>query len=169
MYRCIPSSSEVPLTTEYSVRNGGRWNPEGSFPVLYTFLSPETARQWVTTSYAQAGLTFSAVQPERLPDLMILNGTYENVADLTVDAGLTEVGLPTSYPVGYFESTAWSVTQPIGTTIYTEGHSSVLVRSASASSWDGSTQNWAELVIFVDQAQTPEVVERVPYKDWIQT
>jgi len=149
--------------------NGGRWNPEGSFPALYTFLNLETAQKWATTSYAQAGLAFGTMQPERLPDLMILSGTYENVADLTVDAGLTEVGLPSSYPVGYLNSTAWSVTQPIGATIYSEGHTSILVRSASASSWDGPTQNWAELVVFMDQAQTPEMVERVPYKDWIQT
>src|SRR6266536_517541 len=135
MYRCIPSSSNTPLATQYSVTTGGRWNAQGTYEVLYTFLSPEIARTWIITKYANAGLSVNDLQPTKLQDLIILNGTYNNVANLTVDEGFEEVGLSPTYPVGYMDMSAYSVTQPIGATLHDMGHSSILSRSASASTW----------------------------------
>ena len=168
VFRCIPSSSTTPLSTGYAAATGGRWNPQETYSALYTFLSQDTARNWVTTTYADRGLSLNEMQSDRLPDLMVLNGTYHDIADLTLDEGLEEVGLPATYPIGYLTADSYSVTQPIGTTIYGAGHSSILTRSASASSWDGPIQNWAELVIFTDNAPSPEIVERVSSKDWLK-
>lgn len=116
---------------------------------------------------ANSGLSVNDLQPTKLPDLVVLNGTYSNVANLTVDEGLAEVGLPTEYPICYIDITAYSVTQPIGATLHDAGHSSIFTRSASASSWCGPTTNWAELAIFVDNAPAPKIVERISHKDWL--
>lgn len=167
MYRTIPATSATPLATEYSVTTGGRWNAKGSYEVLYTFTSPSTARNFLITKAAETGLTLDDLQPSKQQDLIILNGTYGNVADLTLEEGLGEVGLPSTYPIGYINMSAYSVTQPIGSTLHDAGHSSILSRSASSTSWQGSMKNWAELTIFVDNAPLPDVVERVPHKDWL--
>jgi RES domain len=167
MYRTIPATSTTPLATQYSVTTGGRWNAKGSYEVLYTFTSPNTARNFLTTKAAQAGLSLDDLQPSRQQDLVILNGTYGNVADLTTDEGLEEVGLPSSYPIGFMDMNAYSVTQPIGATLHDTGHSSILTRSASATNWEGPMKNWAEFMILVDNAPLPEMVERIPHKDWL--
>ncbi len=104
MYRTIPATSTTPLATQYTVSAGGRWNAKGSIEVLYTFTNAQTARNFLTTKAAQSGLSLDDLQPNRRQDLIILNGTYGNVANLTVDEGLKEVGLPSDYPNGYMEA-----------------------------------------------------------------
>jgi hypothetical protein len=68
--------------------------------MMYTFLSQVLARTWWFSTLTSVGLLINEVQPERLPDLIVLNCEVDNVADLTVDAGLAEVGLPPTYPMG---------------------------------------------------------------------
>jgi RES domain-containing protein len=166
LFRCIPNASTAPLSSQYSVSSGGRWNAQGTYPVLYTFLSQGTARDWLSISYANAGVSPADLEPSRLPDLVVLDGSYDNVANLTTEEGLTEVGLPSTYPVGYTTTAAWSVTQPVGANICSQGHTAILTCSASASSWDGPLENWAELAIFTDNAPAPRLVDRLPYDDW---
>lgn len=167
VFRCIPSASTTPLSSTYSVTYGGRWNAAGTYPVLYTFLSQNLASTWYYSSLTSAGLTINEVQPEQLPDLIVLNCNLDNVADLTTDEGLSEVGLPATYPEGFRGREAWVTTQPIGTTIYNSGNTSILTRSASASSWEGSMVDWAELAVFTEQATEPELVERISPEDWL--
>jgi RES domain-containing protein len=164
-YRCIPSSSSTPLATEYSVTYGGRWNSPGSYPVMYTFLSPQLARQWVSTNLSP--YTVDEVQPERLPDLLVLELELDNMADLASTTGLEEVGLPSTYPIGYTTTSAWTVTQTVGATIHDAGHTSILTRSATATQWTGQVETWAEIAIFTDQAPKPALTERIPYGDWL--
>lgn len=167
VFRCIPSSSTTPLSSSYSVTYGGRWNASGTYPVLYTFLSQNLAATWYYNTLTSAGLTINEVQPEQLPDLIVLNCDLSNVADLTTDEGLSEVGLPAEYPEGFRGQEAWVTTQPIGATVYHSGHTSILTRSASAPSWEGSMVNWAELAIFADHAPEPELVDRINHEDWL--
>jgi hypothetical protein len=132
---------------------------------MYTFLSTQLARQWVSAAFAP--YTLEEVQPENLPDLLVLDLELDNVADLTSNAGLEEVGLPSTYPVGYTTVSAWTVTQTVGATIHDEGHTSILTRSATATEWSGQVEAWAEIAVFTDQAPKSTLTERVPYGDWL--
>jgi len=164
-FRCIPSSSTTPLSTDYSVAYGGRWNAAGTYPTMYTFLSTQLAQQWVSANLSPYSL--DEVQPERLPDLLVLDLELDNVADLTGNAGLGEVGLPRTYPAGYAGTSAWTVTQSVGAIIHDAGHTSVLTRSATASEWSGQVEAWAEIAIFTDHAPKPTFTERIPAGDWL--
>ena len=106
-------------------------------------------------------------QPERLPDLLVLELELDNIADLARTIGLEEVGLPSTYPVGYTTTSAWTVTQTVGATIHDAGHTSILTRSATATQWTGQVETWAEIAIFTDQAPKPTLTERIPYGDWL--
>ncbi len=164
VYRCIPSSSNTPLSAEYSVTYGGRWNAAGTYPVMYTFLSPQLARQWVATTMSPYGP--HEVEPENLPDLLVLDWELDNVADLTCTAGLNEAGLPSTYPQGFTGTSNWTVTQSVGATIHSAGHTSVLTRSASATEWSGQVETYAEIAVFTDQAPSPTLSKRIPCGDW---
>ena len=165
VYRCIPNSSITPLSTEYSVTYGGRWNAAGSYPMMYTFLSTQVARQWVSARLSPYSL--DEVQSDILPDLLVLNVDLDNVADLAGTEGLQEVGLPSTYPQGYMGSSAWTVTQSVGAVIYQAGHTSILTRSTSATEWSGQVEAWAEVAVFADQAPKPEVTDRISPGDWL--
>jgi len=134
---------------------------------MYTFMSQTLARTWWFNTLTSAGLTMNDVQPERLPDLIVLDCDFDNVADLSVDVGLSEMGLPTTYPNGFRGSDSYVVTQPVGAAIYESGHTSVLTRSASATTWEEPMFNWAELAIFTEQAPEPVLVDRISYGDWL--
>jgi hypothetical protein len=134
---------------------------------MYTFLSQVLARTWFFDTLASVNMTVNEVQPDALPDLVVLDCDLDNVADLTGAVGLSEVGLPTTYPEGFRGSASWVVTQPIGAAIYSSGHTSILTRSCTATEWDGSIVNWAELAIFTEHAPEPVMVERVSSGDWL--
>lgn len=166
VYRCIPSPSTTPLSTEYSVTYGGRWNAAGSYPVMYTFLSEQLARQWWLGN-SMPPFPVKERQPELLPDLLVLDWELDNVADLTCTAGLEEVGLPSTYPVGYTGQTSWTVTQSVGATVNASGHTGILTRSASTTEWSGRVESWAEIAVFTDQAPSPTLTKRIPSGDWL--
>lgn len=133
--------------------------------MMYTFLSEQLARQWVSATLSPYSLT--EVQPESLPDLLVLDLELDNVADLAGNAGLGEVGLPSTYPEGYTGSSGWTVTQSVGAIIHEAGHTSILTRSASATEWSGQVEAWAEIAVFTDQAPKPKLTERIPSGDWL--
>jgi hypothetical protein len=133
--------------------------------MIYTFLSTQAARQWVSATLSPYSL--DEVQPEILPDLMVLNVNLDDVADLTGTVGLQEVGLPSTYPQGYMGSSAWTVTQSVGAAIYQAGHTSILTRSTSATEWSGQVEAWGEVAVFADQAPKPEIADRISPGDWL--
>src|SRR5438105_1296114 len=165
--RCIPHPATEPLSGALSREHGGRWNPPGSFPVLYTFLSRRVARTWVEARLARGGIALSEVQPEALPDLLVLECHLEQLADLATDAGLKEVGLPSTYPIGFETEAAYPATRPIGMSVYSARAHGVLTRSATATSWEGPVMNWGEIAIFTDYASPPILIERLSHERWL--
>ena len=130
---------------------------------------PFLAHNWLGSGYLRTcrHTLWTRFQPERLPDLLVLELELDNMADLASTTGLEEVGLPSTYPIGYTTTSAWTVTQTVGATIHDAGHTSILTRSATATQWTGQVETWAEIAIFTDQAPKPALTERIPYGDWL--
>ena len=167
LYRCVPRIATDPLSGEFARRKGGRWNAPGRFGMLYTFLDPSMARRWLDVYYAHAGLTLADVQPEELPDLVILACVSATVVDLLTDGGLEAVGLPPTYPLGHETEAAYVVTQPIGARLHAARYPGLITRSAAAAAWSGPRDRWAELAFFTDHAAPPAIVERRISTDWL--
>jgi hypothetical protein len=165
LFRCIPNSSQTPLAANFALTAGGRWNPAGSFAVLYTCASVEVARSFVNARAQKYGVPWNERPREEQPDLLVLN-LNATFTDVATDSGLQRYGLPVSYPVGYQLESSYVITQPIGQAIFNSGASGLVARSATSSSWTGSIPQWAEVAIFVDHSDSPQVVDRVPYADW---
>lgn len=165
LFRTVPHSSQTPLSSQFAYNLGGRWNPPGSFPVLYTSASVAGVRAFVDWQSDYYGIQWADRAPEDQPDLLVL--TIEgSFADVATESGLTFYGLPKTYPIGYQGAEAWTITQPIGASIYAAGWPGLVTRSATLSSWSGPMQEWAEVAIFADKAPTPQLVGRFAYDDW---
>jgi len=130
-------------------------------------MSNNLARTWVEARLTRGGVALNEIQPEALPDLLVLECKLEKIADLTSDAGLEEVGLPTTYPRGFETEAAYSTTCPIGVQIYNAGLQGIITRSATATKWEGPIANWGEIAIFTDYAPIPILVERQSYERWL--
>ncbi len=164
LYRAIPHSSQDPLSTQQSLIAGGRWNPPGSFPVLYTGSSMQVIRSFIDWHATYFGIPLATRPRDELPDLAILSFTA-TVADVASDDGLAHYGLPTNYPEG-FSPNDHSATRPIGVSIYALGMAGIATRSATMSSWNGPISSWAEVAIFTAQSPTPILVDRLDYRAW---
>lgn len=165
VYRTIPHGSQTPLSSSYAYNFGGRWNAAGTFPVLYTSASLAGARAYINWQAAFSGVALADWAPEDRPDLLVLS-IEASFADVASDSGLKYYGLPNTYPTGYLGSESWTVTQPIGASIYAAGWPGLVTRSATMSDWSGPIHEWAEIAIFTTQAPAPSLLQRIDYEDW---
>ena len=166
LYRAIPHSSDAPLASNYSLAQGGRWNPAASFPVIYTGASQQVVRSYLDWRATFYGVPLCDYQPEDLPDLVVMSFTG-TVADVATDSGLVHYGLPVEYPVGY-PAGQHAATQPIGLSIFKAGFCGIVTRSATVTSWNDPIHRWAEVAIFATQSPQPQVLERIPFADWYE-
>lgn len=132
-----------PLDTTFAERRGGRWNPPGSFPVLYLNVDLQTARAQIL-----ALLEGQPVRPEDLDDeaYALIAATLpsrQDVADAVSAEGLSALGLPDSYPLdGQGRRIGWTVCQPIGVVIRASALRGVTSRSAATSDGGGRELAW---------------------------
>jgi RES domain-containing protein len=166
LFRCVLPSYDQPLDSSYAQQTGGRWNPPGSFAVLYTFTSPQTAQTWLDTRWSALGFTWDEIEPAKLPDLVVMDAEVEGLADVATDEGLQAFGLPAVYPVGFETSGSYSMTQAIGVQIHDRQGPGLVTRSATAQSWTGPMLNWCEVAIFTEYARLPTAVDRLSYNKW---
>jgi hypothetical protein len=165
MFRTIPHSSQTPLSADFNYNLGSRWNEPGTYPVLYMSASVAAARAYVEWQSDYFGLLWADMAPEDQPDLLVL--TIEaSCADVASDSGLTFYGLPKTYPIGYLGPEAWTITRPIGASIYEAGWPGLVTRSATLTSWSGPMSEWAEVALFTEKAPAPLLVDRLAYRDW---
>jgi len=130
--RVADASWDDPLDPTWAMRLGGRWNPPGSFPVLYLNEDLETARAQI------AGLLRrSPVNPEDLRDdapfvlVLAVLPTRQRVADALSDVGVRELGLPVTYPFDRSGRVVErSVCQPIGVAVHDAALRGIWYRSA---------------------------------------
>ncbi|HSL11921.1 MAG TPA: RES family NAD+ phosphorylase [Actinomycetota bacterium] len=130
--RVVDPDWKRPLDPSFAAERGGRWNPPGSFPVVYLCATREVARANVLRRFD--GLPYGVLDllPERRPALVETDVEPHRAVDVVTDAGCRAAGLPASYPRdGRGRRIAWTRTQPIGEAAWSQGERSVACRSAA--------------------------------------
>jgi hypothetical protein len=136
-YRVAQPDWADPLDGVYAQRAGGRWNPKGSYPAVYLIASIHTARlnaRRLLRDQTLAGMPFSFddLEPTALPVLVRTTVPSATVLDCVSDAGLKDVGLPTTFPRKRDRSTVpHQACQPIGERAHEAGLAGVASRSAA--------------------------------------
>lgn len=135
-----------PLDGSYAADRGGRWNPAGSFPVVYLCSTVPVARAIVLRRFD--GLPYSVLDllPDRRPVLVETDVREHRAVDVVTDAGCRAAGLPETYPrEPGGADVGWSRTQPVGRAAWEQGEASIACRSAATSSADeGEELAWFE-------------------------
>lgn len=122
-----------PLDGGYAAERGARWNPPGSFPVVYLCSTLEIARANVLRRFD--GLPYSPLDlvPERRPVLVETDVREHRAVDVVTDAGCRAAGLPATYPRDADGAeVGWDRCQPIGRSAWDQGETSIACRSAAA-------------------------------------
>ncbi len=158
---CDPSWTD-PLDTSFAKRHGGRWNPAGSFGVLYLCATISVAAGNARRVYEGEIATLFDLLPEQRPDLQIIAVTPIRVVDAATDIGLQSLRLPLTYPVGV----SWRPCQAIGKNAYGRGENGIACRSADAADRTNISIEGEELVVFDRAVRHVTRLERLPFAQW---
>jgi RES domain len=155
-----------PLDDHYSMRRGGRWNPAGSFPVLYLngdrAVARANARRMLTGKLEDGPITADDVEPSELPVLVTTRLPNAQYVDIVSLDGCQSVGLPITYPLDANGSIVpWDICQPIGATAFEDGLQGIACRSAA----DGAPPEGEELAHFGGVGDLP-VLSVEAFLDW---
>jgi len=129
-FRVADAEWEDPLDSAYAQASGGRWNPAGSFGVLYLTGSRDVAR--ANVARRREGQPYCPEDLAAGPVLVELRPPRAMYVDARSSRGLESLGLPASYPVfGNGRRVSWSKCQPIGRKAWEEGEPGIACRSAA--------------------------------------
>jgi hypothetical protein len=121
-----------PLSPEHARRRGGRWNPPGSFGVVYLDASLELARAQVRHRLEPRSVRPEDLEPDQGPILVHTRVPQDQYVDAVSDEGLAELGLPATYPVDRRGAAIpHTVCQPIGQAAWDAGERGIACRSAA--------------------------------------
>ena len=154
-----------PLDASYSVARGGRWNPPGSFPVLYLNRDVHTSRANLRRKFAGLPYGPELLRPEQAPLLVETTVAEAEYVDVISDAGCSEVGLPTTYPVdAHGHEIDRGRCQQIGSRAWQAGERGIACRSAATHDRSGE-----ELALFRREGESPlPVNRRLILREWFQ-
>ena len=158
---CDPSWAD-PLDTSFAKSHGGRWNPAGSFGVLYLCATIAVAASNARRAYEGEIATLFDLLPEQRPDLQIVTVTPFRVVDAASDAGLRSLRLPATYPAGV----PWSRCQGIGRRMYDRGENGIACRTADAAARTSVPIEGEELVVFDRAVRHVARRERLRFAQW---
>jgi RES domain-containing protein len=167
LYRLVRAKHPDAMDTSYSQRSGGRWNPKGTFPVLYTACSVRVARAIVRDLFAAGLVDPEDLMPGEQPELAHVAWSGQ-VVDVAAAAGVAAAGFVADYPRGV----GHAVTQPKGVAWHAGKREGVVCRSASEerlgrTDWSGDCSLWGETAIFIDKAATqPRQLRRQGFAEW---
>ncbi|MCP3958394.1 MAG: RES family NAD+ phosphorylase [bacterium] len=150
-----------PLDGSHSERHGGRWNPPGSFPVVYLGASLAVARVNVRRKFAGLPYGPEDVEPDVAPVLVTTDITTGDFVDVVSDEGCRAAGLPESYPRDEGEDVVWERCQPIGQRAWDESFPGIACRSAAP----GAGSDDEELAWF-QRDRILEAAETMSFEDW---
>lgn len=133
-----------PLSGDGARRQGGRWNPPDSYPVVYTALDVATVDLELDRTARRAGLTGALMRPRRLATIRV---RLSRVLDLTSESvrealGVSDADLISDDPV---------IPRAIGEAAHHLGYEAVLAPSAAG--------HGRVLAIFLDNRATDSVLE----------
>lgn len=133
-----------PLDPSFAAVRGGRWNPPGSFPVVYLCATPAVARQVVVGRFDGLPYGLLDLRPDRRPVLIETEVPSHRAVDVVTEAGCRAASLPATYPYdARGRKVGWERTRPIGETAWEQGERSVACRSAAiAKGGDGEELAW---------------------------
>jgi RES domain len=150
-----------PLSGEHSLRNGGRWNPPGSFGVVYLNASREVARAQVRHKLEPRGVRPEDLDPSAAPVLVRTKVPDDRYVDAVTDRGLASLGLPEGYPLGADGNIVpHGVCRPIGRRAREAEEHGIACRSAARTAPPGGE----ELAYFGPRRLRAEGEER--FVDW---
>jgi len=154
-----------PLDASYSVARGGRWNPPGSFPVLYLNRDVHTSRANLRRRFAGLPYGPELLRPEQTPLLVETTVAEADYVDVITDAGCREVGLPTTYPIDtHGHEVDRGRCQEIGSRAWQAGERGIACRSAATHDRSGE-----ELALFRREGESPlPVNRRLILREWFQ-
>jgi hypothetical protein len=121
-----------PLDPRFAQERGGRWNPPGSFPLVYLCATRGVARAVVLRRFE--GLPYGIVDllPSRAPVLIETDVPEGRLVDVVDDAGCRAAGLPTTYPLdGRGRPIPWERTHPVGEAAWEQRDRGIACRSAA--------------------------------------
>jgi hypothetical protein len=139
--RVADESWEDPLDPTYVETHGGRWNPPGSFPVLYLNEDVATAKAQITQMLAG----WPMIPDDLDRGYVLVTATLPRgqvAADAVTDAGLEALGLPDTYPLDHGTAIGHEECQPIGAAVKLAGLRGVHARSAATSDDRGRELAW---------------------------
>jgi RES domain len=158
-----PSWSD-PLDMSYSRQPGGRWNPPGSFGVLYLNRDLRMARLQVLHKLSGHPYGVEDLDEAEQHDLVDVEVAEREWLDCVTAAGLESVGLPVTYarhrngrPVQRTDC------QPVGQAAFDDGRPGIACRSAVS----GASLTDEELGVFDRDVEAGvQMTGRHAFADW---
>lgn len=162
-FRVADPAWRRPLEGHHSQRHGGRWNEEGSFPVVYLFTAVDVARSFVLYKHRDLPYSVLDMVPDRQPVLVGTDVPDGRHVDIVSDRGCVAAGLPASYPrEADGMDIPWARCQPIGQAAWDQGEPGIACRSATARVGDiGHELAWFE------RDQRLRSADRQRFDEWI--
>jgi RES domain-containing protein len=139
-----------PLSGDGARRQGGRWNPPDSYPVVYTAIDVATVDRELDRAARRAGMTGAMMGPRRLATIRVRLSRVLDMTDADVRAALdvTEADLM---------GEDLAIPQAIGETAHHLGYEAILAPSAAGA---GQT-----LAILLDNRAADSVLEVVEVQE----
>jgi hypothetical protein len=152
-----------PLDGRYARERGGRWNPPGSFAVVYLFGALDVARSFVLTRFEGQPYSAFDLRPEAGPDLVETDVPPDRFVDVVTDAGCRAAGLPATYPREADGSLVpHERCRPVGLAAWDRGEPGIACRSATARGADAGE----ELAWFARGRRGLRTRRRTPFSEW---
>lgn len=162
-FRVADPAWKDPLDGGYAQSVGGRWNPPGSFPVVYLNRTVGVAR--ANVRWRLRGFPYG---PEQLragegPDLVSTDVDEDRFVDILTGAGCVAAGLPATYTL---RTDGTEVPhrdcQPIGQATWDSGEPGIACRSAAVP----RLPYGEELAWFPRSLNSLPLRDRRPFDDW---
>lgn len=132
-----------PLDPSFAAEVGGRWNPPGSFPVLYLNAGVSTARLQIDRMVEDQPFTADDLDDDAYLLVAATLPRGQTCADAVSRTGLRSLGLPPSYPLSSEgEPVERGVCQSIGAQVHGRGLRGVWCISAASCTYEGRELAW---------------------------
>jgi RES domain-containing protein len=151
-----------PLSGEFAMARGGRWNAPSAFPVVYLNAHEGVARANLLQRFARLPYGPEDLEPSAAPVLVSTIVPEDDFVDVVTDAGCAAVGLPVDYPTDVDGAPVpHERCRPVGQTAWDPGLPGIACRSAAPAAPPGAE----ELARFGrGDDLTPLAIRRFP--DW---